>query len=91
MKDLTSSNSLIDSHVINYPARGRWNKAVKRALNMMLSLLGLIFLSPFLTLIAVFIKRNSPGPVFYRGRRLGKGDKPFLILKFRTMYECPES
>ncbi len=56
-----------------------------------MSLLGLVLLSPFLLLIAILIKRNSPGPVFYGGKRAGKGNKPFLIWKFRTMYERAES
>jgi lipopolysaccharide/colanic/teichoic acid biosynthesis glycosyltransferase len=51
----------------------------------------LVLLSPLFLLIAFWIKRESPGPVFYRGPRLGKDGKPFRILKFRTMYERPES
>ena len=57
----------------------------------MLLLLGLFLLSPFFGIIAWAIKRDSPGPIFYRGRRVGRGGKEFTILKFRTMYECPES
>ena len=53
--------------------------------------MGLILLSPFLGLIAWAIKRDSPGPVFYRGRRAGQHGREFDILKFRTMYEQPES
>ncbi|RXL98629.1 sugar transferase, partial [Citrobacter sp. AAK_AS5] len=37
------------------------------------------------------IRKESPGPVFYRGVRVGKDGKPFHILKFRTMYETPEA
>ena len=55
------------------------------------ALLGLLFLSPFLGLIARLIKRDSPGPVFYKGPRAAKGGGTFQILKFRTMYENPES
>ncbi len=51
------------------------------------SALGLVFLSPFFLVIAWMIKRESPGPVFYRGPRMGRKGKPFGILKFRTMWE----
>jgi lipopolysaccharide/colanic/teichoic acid biosynthesis glycosyltransferase len=53
--------------------------------------MGLIFLSPFFLLVTLLIKHDSPGPVYFRGSRMGKGGKPFNILKFRTMYERPES
>lgn len=51
----------------------------------MLSLTGLLVLCPFFLLIALLIKLGSPGPVFYRGWRVGRWGKPFRILKFRTM------
>lgn len=63
----------------------------KRAFDIAASALGLLFLSHLFLLVAVLIKRSSPGPVYYRGTRLGKDGKPFQILKFRTMYETPES
>jgi lipopolysaccharide/colanic/teichoic acid biosynthesis glycosyltransferase len=53
--------------------------------------LGLLLLWPFFLMIALKLKREGPGPVFYRGPRLGRGGVPFGILKFRTMYERPES
>ncbi len=62
-----------------------------RIRDILLSFLGLLGLLPFFGMIAVAIKRDSPGPVFYWGPRLGKDGKPFKILKFRTMYERPES
>jgi lipopolysaccharide/colanic/teichoic acid biosynthesis glycosyltransferase len=60
---------------------------VKRAFDIVLSGVGLLILSPIFLLVAILIKRDSPGPVFFRGMRLGLGDKPFFILKFRTMRE----
>ena len=65
--------------------------ASKRLLDVVISLLGLILLSPVFLVIGWYIKRDSPGPVFYRGSRLGKGGKVFNILKFRTMHAVPES
>ena len=64
---------------------------LRRIVDISSSLIGLIVLSPIFLLIAVLIKRDSPGPVFFRGLRAGKEDHDFYILKLRTMYECPES
>jgi len=58
-----------------------------RARDIFIASVGLIFLSPLFVFIAIKIKRDSPGPVFYRGPRVGKDGVPFKILKFRTMYE----
>lgn len=63
----------------------------KRALDAVAAFFGLIVLSPALVLVGILIKRDSPGPVFYRGPRVGMKGKLFNILKFRTMYERPES
>ncbi len=65
--------------------------ALKRAFDILASAVGLILLLPLFVAIAILIKRESPGPVFYRGPRLGKDGKIFHILKFRTMYERPQS
>ena len=59
----------------------------KRIFDVMVALTGLILLSPVFVLIAILIKRDSPGPVFYWGPRMGRHGRPFKILKFRTMYE----
>ena len=63
----------------------------KRAFDLCASLAALIVLSPVFGIIALRIKRDSPGPVYFRGQRVGRYGKPFQILKFRTMYETPES
>lgn len=65
--------------------------ALKRLFDIMAALLGLILLLPFFAWIAIVIKRDSPGPVFYWGPRMGCKGKPFKILKFRTMYETARS
>jgi lipopolysaccharide/colanic/teichoic acid biosynthesis glycosyltransferase len=49
------------------------------------SLFGLALCAPFFVVVAYLIRRNSPGPVFYRARRVGKGGRPLLVFKFRTM------
>src|SRR6266849_9707039 len=58
---------------------------MKRSFDLILSLLGLIILTPLLAALALRIKLDSPGPVFYRGVRAGRFGKPFRIFKFRTM------
>ena len=64
---------------------------LKRLIDGLVSGLLLLFLSPLFLYLAWRIKRDSPGPVFYRGLRTGKAGKEFNILKLRTMYEIPES
>ena len=58
---------------------------VKRMIDFLLSLIALIVLSPILLIIAVCIKATSPGPVFFRQKRVGIGKSHFMIYKFRTM------
>jgi lipopolysaccharide/colanic/teichoic acid biosynthesis glycosyltransferase len=58
---------------------------LKRGLDFGSSLLGLILISPVLVTLAILIKREDGGPVFYRGVRVGRFGKPFRIFKFRTM------
>lgn len=65
--------------------------AAKRLVDILASLFGLAVLPPFFLIIAILIKRESPGPVFYRGPRIGRHGKTFNILKFRTMVESLES
>jgi putative colanic acid biosynthesis UDP-glucose lipid carrier transferase len=57
----------------------------KRAFDLVLSTMGLIFLIPLFLTVALAIRLESPGPVFFRQRRGGLGGKPFQIFKFRTM------
>lgn len=59
----------------------------KRIFDIAFSSIGLIFLSPFLLLIAILIKLESAGPVFYRGLRVGRHGNPFRIYKFRSMVQ----
>ena len=53
--------------------------------DIVVSGIGLFFLSPAFLLLSIAIKINSPGPVFYRGVRVGRFGKPFRIYKFRSM------
>ena len=58
---------------------------VKRILGLLLSLLALVVLSPLLLILSVIVRLTSPGPVFFRQRRVGIGKTHFMIYKFRTM------
>jgi len=59
--------------------------AVKRTFDLLVALAALIVLSPILLVLSLIIKITSPGPVFYRGVRIGQNRVPFRIFKFRTM------
>ena len=58
---------------------------MKRLVDILLSSVALIILSPLFAVVAILIKLDSPGPVFYRGVRIGRYGRPFRIYKFRTM------
>ncbi len=58
----------------------------KRAFDILISSLGIAFLFIPLTIIAIFVKFSSPGPVLYRQIRIGQGGCKFRVNKFRTMY-----
>ena len=60
-------------------------RLLKRATDVVLSAVALLVLAPFLATIALLIKRDSPGPVFFLQVRMGRGGRTFSICKFRTM------
>jgi len=61
-------------------------KMIKRVLDILVASIGLVFLSPLLVAIAIWIKLDSSGPAFHLARRMGCGGKLFTIIKFRSMY-----
>jgi exopolysaccharide biosynthesis polyprenyl glycosylphosphotransferase len=63
----------------------------KRAIDFTMALLGLIFVSPLMALIALAIKLESAGPVIFTQERVGKGGKRFYIYKFRSMVQDAEA
>jgi exopolysaccharide biosynthesis polyprenyl glycosylphosphotransferase len=73
---------VMDLHWQPIPALGLF---VKRIFDIVVSSLSLIICSPVLAIIAVWIKLDSPGPVFYRSRRIGKKGCAFMCHKLRTM------
>ncbi|NOX98118.1 MAG: sugar transferase [Nitrospirae bacterium] len=62
-----------------------WEAIGKRILDIIGAMFGLIFLSPLFLLMAILIKRESPGPVFFGQERIGQDGKPFRMYKFRSM------
>jgi exopolysaccharide biosynthesis polyprenyl glycosylphosphotransferase len=68
-----------------------WKLAVKRIVDLMGSAFGLVVISPFLVFIALLVKLESRGPVFYCQERVGLDGKPFPMLKFRSMRVDAES
>ncbi len=62
-----------------------YTKYIKRGWDVLLSAGGLVVLSPLLLGIAIAIKLDSPGPIFFKQKRVGLGKSHFEILKFRTM------
>lgn len=61
------------------------NRAIKALEDRLLSCFILLFISPLLILIAIAVKLSSPGPIFYKQKRIGWNGKEFEMLKFRTM------
>jgi exopolysaccharide biosynthesis polyprenyl glycosylphosphotransferase len=73
------------------PRLPRTSLRLKRALDLVLSSLMVLALAPLLLLCAIAIKLDSPGPVLFRQRRVGRDDCPFEVFKFRSMYADADS
>jgi lipopolysaccharide/colanic/teichoic acid biosynthesis glycosyltransferase len=76
----------IPPHVRSVGGSRAWN-TFKRGFDIVFATLALVALAPVLLAMAVAIKLDSPGPVLFRQRRLGRGMGHFTVLKFRTMYD----
>lgn len=71
-----------------------YKSIIKRMIDFILSLVGLVILSPLFIIISIIIKCTSKGPILFKQKRIGKNKKHFNILKFRTMRidtpkDCP--
>ncbi|MBL7752786.1 MAG: sugar transferase [Chitinophagaceae bacterium] len=80
-----ASNITIDNQVLITKAGNGFNYLVKRAVDILIASLLILFLLPVFILIAIAIRVESRGPVFYTAQRAGKGFKVFNFYKFRTM------
>jgi len=75
---------------VHYPGLDNTQRTLKRALDVSVSLVGLTLLSPLFLVIAVAVRLDSPGPVFFRQKRVGADEKVFMCYMFRSMQEEAE-
>lgn len=68
-----------------------WQISIKRFLDIFISIISLLLLSPLLILVAIIVKLSSKGPIMFLQERIGLNGKPFQIIKFRTMVKNAES
>jgi Undecaprenyl-phosphate glucose phosphotransferase len=76
--------------VRNIALRG-WKRVVKRLVDVVGAAIGLVIISPLMMLMAMLIKLDSRGPVFYAQKRMGLDARPFRMIKFRSMRQDAES
>lgn len=76
--------------LVELPLEYAWNRFVKRSIDLIGSVTGLILSSPFYILIPPLIKLTSKGSVFYKQARCGEDGKSFVLYKFRTMHNNAE-
>jgi exopolysaccharide biosynthesis polyprenyl glycosylphosphotransferase len=76
---------------INPPVLGRSSRFMKRSLDLVGAIFLSVGLAPLLVAIAVAVRLDSPGPVFFRQSRVGKGGSRFQVFKFRTMFTDAEA
>jgi lipopolysaccharide/colanic/teichoic acid biosynthesis glycosyltransferase len=69
------------------PATRRFDAAAKRAFDITASLLMLIALVPLVLIVALLVRLDSPGPAFFRVRRIGRDGRDLMMLKFRKMHD----
>ena len=72
-------------HIRHVPLNNMSNAAVKRAVDIFGSIVGIVLFSPIMLIVAVLIKLTSPGPVIYCQERVGLHNRPFKMYKFRSM------
>jgi len=67
------------------PAIDGYNRTIKRAFDLLIATLGLLLVWPIMLLVAIAIKLDSPGPVFFKQQRVGENARVFTMIKFRSM------
>lgn len=81
--------SLIDGHIVAFSFKNNlaewYNRLLKRVFDIVSTVIGIVCLSPLLIGIAVWIYKDSPGPVIFKHRRVGRHGKEFNCYKFRSM------
>ena len=76
---------------VSHPAISGSTANIKRCFDVVASIVALLLLWPVMFVIAVLVKRDSPGPAIYSQQRIGRHKKPFTIYKFRSMYVDSET
>jgi exopolysaccharide biosynthesis polyprenyl glycosylphosphotransferase len=75
---------------VNHDVIPAWQQNVKQLMDIVLSVLALILLSPLSLFLTIGVKLSSPGPILYKQDRIGKFGREFQIYKFRSMYHNAE-
>ena len=91
MTELQDKQKFQNIYSIDTEERSKGLRAfLKRAFDISISALGLLLLWPLFAVVALLIKRDTKGPVFFQAERVGRYGQIFPILKFRTMYDQPQ-
>lgn len=72
-------------NIRNVPLTNTLNRMIKRFIDIIGSIVALILFSPIMLVVAILVKRSSPGPILFAQERIGLGNKPFKMYKFRSM------
>ena len=72
--------------LVTWAIRSKIQNNLKRVFDLIVAAIILVFALPFMGIVAIIIKLDSPGPVFFHQKRVGKWGKPFYCHKFRSMY-----
>lgn len=72
-------------NIRNVPLTNTMNKLIKRLIDIIGSIIALILFSPIMLIVAILVKKSSPGPIIFAQERIGLGNKPFKMYKFRSM------
>ena len=88
VEPVDADHALVTRAAVRRPAGPAW--MAKRTLDWLTAVSALVLLAPLFVLLAVLVKLDSPGPVFFKQVRVGRGGKPFRIWKFRSMVDGAE-
>jgi exopolysaccharide biosynthesis polyprenyl glycosylphosphotransferase len=83
--DVQSLNDIPLLGISTWPLDKFWNRLMKRIEDVVGALVGLLLSAPIVAVVAVLVKRSSPGPIFYRQERCGEEGRSFTLYKLRTM------
>ena len=76
---------------INPEIMPAWQKSLKRFMDVSISIVAIVLLSPLYILLSILVKLSSKGPIIYKQERIGLNGKPFYIHKFRSMFKDSEN